>query len=135
MRTAWVTSGAWLVLTAVAGAQEPPEVYDPVGFEQPDDSGFTAFFWLMVPLALIGAFVGLRRDWHAGTFFGRSRVDLSDDPNDRPDLVIPPPTAVNREATPEARLDEIARLKDKGLITEEEHAKLRAEVLADIARG
>ena len=138
MRWAWVTVLVWLLAAAVAGAQEPaPTVdYDPIGgFEQPDDSGFEALFWLMVPLALIGAFIGLRRDWHAGTFFGRSRVDLTNSPHDRPDLVIPTALSSKPEASPEERLREIARLKERGVITEEEHAKLRADVLADIADG
>ena len=132
MRISVVVLGLWLLMVAVAGAQEPePTVYDPIGsFEEPGDSGFTALFWLFVPLALFSAYVGLRRDWHAGSFFGRSRVDVTD----RPDLPLRSATAVARKPSAEERLAEIERLKAKGLITDEEHAKLRADVLADVTR-
>jgi hypothetical protein len=119
----------------VAGAQEPPDVYEPVGFGEPDDD-FTGFFLLMVPLAIAGAVIGLRRDWNEGTFFGRSRVDLTNsrDPDDRPDLPIP--TALSeRPKTPEARLAEVARLKERGVISQEEHDRLRADILEDLAEG
>ena len=139
MRIGIAVLGLWLVMTAVAGAQEPPPedfVVDSFPSTPSHDSGFTALFWLLVPLSLLGAFITLRRDWNAGTFFGRSRVDLSNDPNERPDLPIPTAlTPAGAVKTPEARLAEIARLKERGVITEEEHAKLRADVLADIADG
>ena len=131
MRTAIAVLGWWLLTAAVAGAQEPAptEFVDPVGFDQPDDSSFTALFWLMVPLALVGAYVGLRRDWHAGSFFDRSRVDVTD----RPDLPLPS-TLAERRPSVEERLAEVERLKAKGLITDDEHARLRADVLADVTR-
>lgn len=132
MRTTMLTLALWLLVAAVACAQEPELTVDPIGFEEPDDSGFTALFWLMIPLAIAGAFVGLRRDWHAGTFFGRSRIHVTstDDPLDRPDLDLSRVTTPER--TTEQRLAEIERLEDRGLISDEERAKLRAQVLEDL---
>ena len=132
MRIGVAVLGMWLLMGATAGAQEPvpTEFHEPVGFDDPGDNGFTELFWLMVPLALISAYVGLRRDWHAGSFFGRSRVDVTD----RPDLPLPSDTAAPRKPGAEERLAEIERLKAKGLITDEEHARLRADVLADVTR-
>ena len=121
------------------------------------DGGFDGMFGLFFIIALIGAFVTMRRDWHAGTFFGRSKVDLDTDDlrrlgddigenlgddrnwaaeiNERDEraqtAVATPPAPV----TVEERLAEIERLHGAGTISAEERERMRARVLEDVADG
>jgi hypothetical protein len=94
------------------------------------DGGFGILFVVIIVISIISAIVGLRTTWLSGTFLSRSRVDVKYGDH-TPIGTAPAPSA----RTPEQRLAELKRLKDGGVIDENEYATSRAAVLRDLADG
>ncbi|MDX6663889.1 MAG: hypothetical protein QOG68_95 [Solirubrobacteraceae bacterium] len=98
----------------------------------PFDGGFGVLFVVIIVVSIVSAIVGLRTTWLSGSFMSRSRVDVKyDTPTATPTATAPPPAG----KTVEARLTELKRLKDSGVIDDAEYASSRAAVLKDIAAG
>jgi hypothetical protein len=92
----------------------------------------TLIIAISVGISLLAAVVGMRTTWLAGSFFTRSRVDVST--AHQPMAAAPAPTPA-RVRTPEERLADLKGLKDRGVIDDAEYERSRSAVLQQITKS
>jgi hypothetical protein len=90
----------------------------------------TLIIAISVGISLLAAIVGMRTTWLAGSFFTRSRVDVSSAA--QPMAVAPTPVRVR---TPEERLSDLKGLKDRGVIDDAEYERSRSAVLQQLTKA
>jgi len=97
-------------------------------------SSFTLIIAISVAFSILAAIIGMRTTWMAGSFFNRSRVNVSN-PGPAPTVTPVAAAPAQRSRTPEERLADLQGLKARGVIDEAEYNRSREAVLQQITKA